>query len=454
MEACVTQVFKIVYRFPKDFLWGTATSSHQVEGNNHLNDWWEWEQQPNRILLGHRSGDACGWWDGNWAKDFDLSASDGHKAHRLSIEWSRVEPHPALWDESALDYYRQILKGALDCGLLPIVTLHHFTSPNWLVEQGGWENPEVVPLFKRYVQKVVRALKDLVGMWVTINEPNVYVVMGYFFSTFPPGVQNPLRMFKTLKNMAIAHAHAYQEIHRIDPGSLVGVAHHVRGFLPRSSSNPLDQFICRLREKLFNQAFFQTLITGRMRTLTRTISLPETRGTQDYLGLNYYTTARVRFSLRHAKNFFAESSYSPHVGVSPTGFIANEPAGLFKALSEFRNYNLPIYITENGIEDEEDRLRPTYLIEHLMQTCKAANFNWQIKGYFYWSLVDNFEWDRGWTQRFGLYQLDLPTQKRIPRPSAGLYQEICTTNTISSDQMAQFAPELLDTLISARPREV
>ena len=253
--------------------------------------------------------------------------------------------------------------------------------------------------------------------------------------------------------MARAHAHAYHEIHRIDPGSLVGVAHNVRGFLPRNLRNPLDRFVANVRDRFFNKAFPEVLTTGRFQLLTRNLSIPEAQGTQDYLGLNYYTTERVRFSLSHASELFGASSYNPDSKLSPTGFIANEPAGFFDALKWFQSYHLPIYITENGIEDESDQVRPTYLIDHLMQAWRAANFNWQIKGYFHWSLIDNFEWERGWTQRFGLYHLDLHTQKRVARPSAKLYREICTSNSISNDQIAQYAPDLLEKMVPAMPRQ-
>jgi len=137
-------MIRATLHFPQGFLWGSATSSHQVEGGNSANDWWAWEHEPDRILHGHQSGDACQWWAGRWEEDLDRAA-DGHQnAHRLSVEWSRIEPHPALWDEEAILTYRTILKGMRSRGLTPMVTLHHFTNPRWLAEQGGWANPKIV----------------------------------------------------------------------------------------------------------------------------------------------------------------------------------------------------------------------------------------------------------------------------------------------------------------------
>ena len=177
--------------------------------------------------------------------------------------------------------------------------------------------------------------------------------------------------------------------------------------------------------------------------------IPEAKGTQDYLGVNYYTTDKVSFNLFQPQNFFAKRFPPPGAELSPTGFIANVPEGLFTRLKRMLKYNLPILITENGVEDPDDRLRPRYLLQHLHQVWRGVNFNWPIKGYFHWTLVDNFEWERGWTQRFGLWELNVETQARRKRPSADLYTEICRENGISSEMVAKYAPELLPVLFPA-----
>jgi beta-glucosidase len=127
------------FHYPRGFLWGTATASHQNEGQNTNNNWWAWEQQNGRIVDGHKSGAACDWWGGRWREDFDRAVEGGQNAHRLSIEWSRVQPTPDIWDENALDRYREIVRGLVERGLTPLVTLHHFSHPLWLVENGAWE---------------------------------------------------------------------------------------------------------------------------------------------------------------------------------------------------------------------------------------------------------------------------------------------------------------------------
>ena len=181
--------------FPADFRWGTATSSHQVEGNNSNNDWWAWEQAGETadkkgtrpcILDGSTSGLACDWWE-NAEVDLDIAADMGTNAHRLSLEWSRIEPQPSVFDTAALDRYRQILQGMLDRGIEPMVTLHHFTNPLWLVEKNDFNSDLVVEYFQRYTTRVVDALGDLVPLWITINEPMVYVVQRYLTKLFPQG---------------------------------------------------------------------------------------------------------------------------------------------------------------------------------------------------------------------------------------------------------------------------
>ncbi|MEW6568179.1 MAG: glycoside hydrolase family 1 protein [Chloroflexota bacterium] len=438
------------HSFPRRFLWGTATSAHQVEGDNILNDWWDWEQQPGRIALGQRSGKACDWWGGRWQEDFDRAAAGGQNAHRLSLEWSRVEPSPAVWDEAALEGYREIVRGALARGLMPMVTLHHFTNPRWVAEQGGWLKPGIVSLFERYVRKVVDALQDAVGLWVTINEPNVYMSLSYVLGLFPPGEKNLGHAFEVARNLIRAHVAAYRAIHEVQPGALVGLAHHVRGFRPARPASPLDRWAARARSRLFNDLFAVAAHSGRFRSLLHSERLPEAAGTQDFIGLNYYTQERVAFDLRRPGELFARGFFPKDADLSPTGYLANEPEGFWRALGWARKFGLPVYVTENGVEDAADRLRPRYLAAHLRQLWRAVNFNWPVKGYFHWTLVDNFEWERGWTQRFGLYELTPDTQERRKRASADLYAEVCKSNALSSETVALYAPEVVEQLFPVR----
>ncbi|MGD8864329.1 MAG: family 1 glycosylhydrolase [Anaerolineales bacterium] len=439
-----------IYQFPKNFLWGTATASHQVEGQNTNNDWWRWEQQADRILHAHRSEDACGWWDGMWVEDMDRALAAGQNTHRLSLEWSRIEPHPSVWDESALEKYREILQGMIDRGIKPMVSLVHFSHPQWFMDKGGWLREESTDLFGRYVRKCANALKDLVEMWVTINEPNVYVFSGYIEGIFPPG-QKDLRLAPAVtQSLLKAHERAYKAIHEIQPDARVGLAHHYRSFKPASKHSLLDRAVTVFKHNSFNNVVPETLRTGKMRMLHWRASLPELVNTQDFFGLNYYTRESVDVDLTKPGEVFSASGFPEGADVSPTGFIANEPEGFWEALKWAHEYGLPIYITENGVEDPEDRIRSRYLACHIRELWKAVNFNWNVKGYYYWTLVDNFEWERGWTQRFGLWEMNPKSKRRSKRQAADFYTDICTSNGLSASAVAKFAPEVLDELFPPR----
>jgi beta-glucosidase len=433
------------YHFPRGFLWGTATAAHQVEGNNTNNQWWKWEQE------GHTrgtSGLATDWWGGRWKEDFDRAAEGRQNAHRLSVEWSRIQPTPDSWDEDALEHYRTMLRGLRERGMTSMITLHHFSDPLWFHEMDGWEREESAALFEKFVRKTVEALKEYCTLWCTINEPNVYALSGYVVGDFPARHRGIRVAMRVMANMLRGHAAAYRAIHEIQREARVGYAHHHRPMVPKRSWSPLDGLMRRLRYDTFNMAFPSGLSTGTMRSPVGNFQVPEAKGTQDFLGLNYYSADTVSFHLGKPRELFTHGEYPAGADLSPNRLIANIPTGLFDTIKwAVRTYpDLPILITENGVEDSEDSLRRRYLAQHIHQMWRAVNFNWPVKGYFYWTLVDNFEWERGWTQPFGLWGLDVETQKRTKRPSADLYAEICRENGLSSEMVQKYCPEAFDSL--------
>lgn len=434
------------FHFPRGFLWGCATSSHQVEGNNFNNNWWAWEQQPGRILNGDKSGPACDWWGGHWREDFDRAAEGHQNAHRFSVEWSRIQPLPDKWDEYALDRYREMARNLLERNMTPLVTLHHFSDPMWVEEKGGWENEAVVDDFVRFTRKVVEALREYVNLWVTINEPNLLAVEGYLFGIWPPGKTDLGATLRVFTNLARAHAAAYHAIHEIQKEARVGIALHVRPLLPANRVSPLDRWLAGTISSVLNDFFPRAFQSGVLRYPAWSRRMPEAKGTQDFLGINYYSQDLISFKPLKASEVFMERSYPAGAEISENNWIANLPGGLFDSLKWGLKFGVPMIITENGVEDTKDSLRPRYLIQHLHQTWRAVNFNFPVKGYFHWSLVDNFEWERGWSQRFGLWELDVQTLARRKRPSADLYAEICKENGISSEMVARYAPEVFDKL--------
>ena len=429
------------FHFPKGFLWGTATSSHQVEGGNTNNNWYAWEQAGHTA---HKSGLASDWWGGRWNEDFDRAAEAGQNAHRLSVEWSRIQPTPDRWDEEALERYRTMLRGLRDRNITPMATLHHFTDPLWLAELGGWETEAVVPLFEKFTRKVVEALKEYCSLWCTINEPNVYALEGYLRGNFPPGKSDMKLGIRVQANMARAHAAAYRAIHELQPEARVGYALHFRPQEPARPWSPLDRLMRNIRFTSVNMAFPSAISTGVLKSPLGKIPVPEAKGTQDYFGLNYYSVDTVAFDLSKRDEMFSRSFFPEGTDLADAGMNSNTPEGFFWAFKwVVKTYpNLPILVTENGIEDSTDRIRPRYLAQHVHAMWRAVNFNWPVRGYFHWSLVDNFELERGWTQRFGLCGIDFETLQRTKRQSADLYAAICKENGLSSEMVEKYCPEV------------
>jgi len=296
------------------------------------------------------------------------------------------------------------------------------------------------------VGRVVEALHEYCHLWVTLNEPNVLCATAYLFGIWPPGKKSLSSAGKVMTNLVRAHAAAYRSIHRLQPQGQVGIANNYRPFLPKSSWSPLDRMMAGMLSLMFNEFFPVALQRGILRTPIWIQRCPEAKGTQDFLGINYYNRDYVSANIFGIKDRVAAPAFPPGTDVSASGMFANEPTGFFQSLKWGLKFNLPIYVTENGIEDADDHLRPRYLAQHVHQLWRAVNFNFPVKGYFHWSLVDNFEWERGWTQRFGLWELDVETQVRSKRPSADLYAEICRENGISSEMVSRYAPDVFATL--------
>lgn len=431
--------------FPRDFLWGTATAAHQVEGNNSNNDWWQWEQQENTILDGSRSGLACNWWQ-NAEQDLDEGARMGTNAHRLSLEWSRIEPEPSVFDEEALGRYREILEALHERGMQPMVTLHHFSNPLWLVEKGDFAGEIVTDYFRRYAEHVVDSLGDLVAQWVTINEPMVYMVARYLEGDFPAPKRRGWRVLPgVFANLLRCHAAAYEAIKGRYPEAPVGVAKNMAVFEPPPQGDRLDVWWAGRISSLFNDWWMEAMRTGRLRRPLGSGRIRGLEGRFDFVGINYYTRFYTRFGRLY------ERAWEPNAAVSDGNYGEVYPAGLFTVIKRALRYQKPIFITENGVPDAADRMRPGFLLTHLREVWRAVSFNWPVMGYYHWSLVDNFEWERGWTQRFGLLALDQESQERVWRQSAHLYREICTSNSISSGMAERYAPEVMPVLFPGSP---
>lgn len=375
-------------------------------------------------------GLACDWWR-NAEADFDRMAALSQNAHRLSVEWSRLEPEEGRVDETAVRRYRQMLRGLHDRGIVPLLTLHHFTLPLWVARRGGWENSRIVSWFHRYARWCVEWFGDLVEDWIPINEPNIIVALGYLMGRHPPGVRNPLGARRVVPHLLRAHAAAYRAIHFQQPGARVGTAHHLRPIDPARPGAPLDRAVAAFQSQFFNWMWLDVLRWGEGRSALWSGRLEECRETLDFIGVNYYTSDRVRAVPWSPWTGFARVVRQKGVPQSDGGYGELRPEGLSRMLDEaWRRYRLPLCVTENGLPDEDDDLRPRFIVDHVAALQRARAEGVPVWGYYHWSLLDNFEWAEGWTLRFGLIAVDPATQRRTERPSARLYAEICRTGAL------------------------
>lgn len=429
------------FHFPAEFRWGVAAAAHQVEGDNSNSDWWDWEHRGKHIQDGHKSGKACNWW-ANAEADFDRAGKMGLNALRLSIEWSRVEPRMGEFDDSALERYGEMLAGLRARSIEPMVTLHHFTNPRWLSERGGWENQETVRMFARFVRRVVEVLKVDCDLWCTINEPTVYGYLGYVKGSFPPGKADIRAALRVVRNCLRGHAAAYREIHQVQPHARVGFAHSLRIFDPANPRSPLDRLLARMVDRAYNRSILVPVTTGFWALPLGFGPARQLRRTLDWVGLNYSTRDLVTFDVSSRHTGYARTLHADDAELLDEGYGELYPHGIFRCIRRLAQLGLPIYVTENGIPDDDDDQRPRYLLTHLHEIWRAIQFCYPVMGYYHRTLVDSFEWSRGWTMRFGLLALNPKNKARRRRASAKLYSDIVRAGAITPRSIDTYAAEL------------
>lgn len=422
--------------FPKEFLWGSATSAHQVEGNNVHNDWWAWEQKGR---VPESSGLACDHYR-RFGEDFDLAVTLGHKAHRFSIEWSRLEPQEGQWSDEALNHYVEVVRALKSRQLEPLVTLHHFTTPQWLTLQGGWVHPKSIDSFAQYTQRVVKALKGLVRYWITINEPMVYVNMHYIEGVGPPGAHSLKQALKVTEHLIRAHAAAYHILHEQDTQTTpieVSVAKHLPVFVPCRPRGFMDRWVTSYTDRAFNGAFLEAVTEGcwQVPAVARW-RIPDARETLDFLGVNFYGRQFIRWAPCPGRWFGSSCDLTHHpqevTERTSMGWDVH-PESFYATLMRGAKLQLPILVTENGTSMVDDRRRWSFIVRHLQAMSKAMSDGAKVFGYCYWSLLDNFEWHKGYGPRFGLCEIDYATQARHPRESAWQYAQVCRTHRLTCE---------------------
>ena len=394
--------------FPSKFFWGCATSAHQIEGGL-TNDWSQWEVSAKRLAdLKQKQRDPIDFISGAAANSYLENNADikclkdlNNNAYRFSVDWSRIEPEEGKFDNEALEYYREFIVKLRAHGIEPFVTLWHWPLPIWLSDKGGWENQEIVTYFKKFVEKVATYLNTEVNFWITLNEPMVYASQSYLVGEWPPQKKNPFIMYRVINNLIAAHREAYKILKVIDNNNQIGIAKHNMYF--EAAPGFVNIILKKLADWWWNFRF-----------------LDKINEYQDFIGLNYYFHNLVNYGF--SKQFSYEKKSDLDWGL--------HPEGIKYLLEDLKKYQKPVYITENGLADRGDQYRSWYIKEILTNVHAAIENGVAVKGYFHWSLIDNFEWAAGFKPRFGLYEVNFQTYERVARSSAEFYADICKNNRI------------------------
>ncbi len=403
-----------ILKFPKGFLWGVSTSAYQIEGGID-NDWSWWEKleiRSKKLELENKNsndficGQACDSYN-RYEEDLDLVKQLNCGAYRIGLEWSRIEPKEGRFNQAEIEHYRQVLLAFRNRGIKSVVTLWHWTNPVWFSELGGWSNKKSVEFFSRYVELAARELGELVDYWVTINEPMVYLSNSYVRGKWPPQKRSLRQARRVYNNLVKAHRGAYAVIHKRQARAKVGLTMLTNYFEPARGWCPAEWFMAKLANYFWNDRLIKKL-----------------KNKYDFLGLDYYFHDRIIWRPPFVKNL--------NKAVSDVGWEIF-PWGIYHVLKNYGKFKKPLYIMENGLADASDSRRKKFIIEHLKNLHQAIEAGVKVRGYFHWSLLDNFEWSEGFGPKFGLYSVDRRTLARTARPSAKVYGEICKNNEVRVD---------------------
>lgn len=410
-------------------LLGVATAATQIEGGCDTTNWADWAKTPGHIADGTTPVRATGHWE-RWREDTELMASLGIQTYRFGVEWARLEPQPGVFSDEAFAHYRDEITLLRDKGIRPLLTLHHFNNPRWFESMGAFEHPDCVPIFLRFVERVVTELGDLVEDWCTINEPNVYATFGYLYGVFPPGAKSLPRTLRVMTNLAHAHITAYELIHALRAGkpTRVTFAIHLRVFDPANPANPVHRALARAQEFLFQEAVTEAMCTGRFRMpLRRPEGIREGRY-YDALGINYYSRSWVSKIGDAAR---------PGAELNDLGWEIY-PEGLERvARWAHDRWPAPIWVTENGTADNTERFRTQFLHDHLEIVAAARSTGLPFERFYHWCFVDNWEWAEGEVPRFGIVALDYATHERTVKPSGRFYADVIAAGGVTAEIAAR-----------------
>jgi len=391
-------------QFPAGFEWSTATAAHQIEGGNTNNDWWAWEHAQGTPVA-EPSGDACDSWL-RWTDDVQLIRDLGVGNYRFSVEWSRLEPAPNEWSQAACDHYVRQCEALIAAGVRPTITLHHFTTPRWATDTGGWTDPDIVGRFADFAHRTAERLAPYVSRFCTLNEPNVVAAMGYLMGLFPPGVTDDRRAHDSaVANMVAAHRAAVDAVRAAAPASDVGLT--------------------------LNMADYQSASGGEAHAAEaeamEDVFLDATIG-DDFIGVQVYT--------RMVMGPSGWMGPQPGVPVVETMGYEYWPQALGACLRRTwarTGGHTPLLVTENGTAADADDERIRFVYSALRSVLACLTDGIDVRGYTYWSLLDNFEWAFGYRPRFGLVGVDRHTFRRTPKSAYHWLAQVIGDNGIPDE---------------------
>lgn len=413
--------------FPQQFIWGAGTSALQVEGNCTNTSWATAEQTG---AFESCAGIACDHWN-RYKEDIQLLASIGLTAYRFSVEWSKIEPHKGIFDEEALQHYQDVVDTLVGHGIKPIITLHHYTDPRWFADEGGFEQPENIHYFVAFARKVIDRLQPHgVYLWLTFNSPDGYAARGYLQATQPPFKRSMALMAEVYKNVLEAHVLTYRTIKPLYGQQItIGIMKNILQLDPYNAYNPLDLLACNIGTDLTDTSFFTFFTQGTFNIwIPWLVNCSHTNrdaiGALDCIGLNYYSHSYMR-TFKPTAGADEEKTDNPNYVVYPEG--------MYRALMTVNDkiaqpLGIPIYVTENGIATTSDEQRDRFLKRYIYAIYRAMQEGVPVKGYLYWSLLDNYEWG-SYTKKYGLYAVDFLSQKRTLKPSAAYLTQCAQTSS-------------------------
>ena len=416
--------------FPKNFIFGTAVASYQVEGGIYNNDWTIWENNKNSKCE-EPCGEACKHYE-LVNEDINLLNTLGIRAFRFSIEWSRVQPEKNTYDQEAIQHYVDKTKKLIENNIEPIITFHHFTTPEWVFNEGSWANPEVVDFFNDYVDTMMKSLPKEITYFNTINEPGIFTFFGYFSTNkFPPGIANEEIFIKSSDNVINAHKEALKTIKNYNNRAKVGMTHALQEWEDNDSKELKKYIKYHLEDKFLEASSNDDFIGLQTYTIVR---IPQSLLLRIFTPLLLKIKFIRKYILPRILQIFAgrNGRIDKDTRTTKMGYEYRPQAVLYNIKRLHKLFpDKEIFITENGIATDDDNERIEFVSDVLNDLHRYIETNNKVIGYLYWSLLDNFEWDLGYQMNFGLVEIDKTTFKRKPHNSAKWFGEISRTNIFS-----------------------